>query len=240
MLIGKRLRRWRDAENLSGPEAGERAGLTWPELRVLETGAAEGDAHHLELMAKSYGRTLAELTGPTLAEERPPVRDPDDRPQHLQERSPYRPGVAALDDTGTWHLRPGDTIARPALHARYGGSARTDISPSKTTRNVFLFSDPGSERPGDHDSWDDETGTFRYRGEGNKGDQSLEKGNLAVLDHVAERRTLRLFEGVEGRVTYAGAFTVDPEAPYETVQAPDPASGAPRQVLVFRLLPVRP
>ena len=73
------------------------------------------------------------------------------------------------------------------------------IEPSRWTSNVFLFADSArGEQHGYIDAWQDD-GCFHYTGEGQRGDQQMTHGNAAILRHVEQRRTLRLFEGAGGR-----------------------------------------
>jgi len=119
----------------------------------------------------------------------------------------------------TWGLRPGDTVARTKLHDRYGGSRQGGIAPSATSPNVLIFTDPASGRQhGYFDEWHDDT--LYYTGEGQRGDQEMTHGNRAILEHVAEARTLRLFEGSKGTVQYLGEMELGTPA-WEWGQAPE-------------------
>ena len=140
----------------------------------------------------------------------------------------------------SWTLNPGERIKRKALHDSLGGSRQSGISPSRESPNVFVFTDPGSgEQHGYFDRWD-EDGTFRYSGEGQRGDQQLVKGNAAIRDHVAKGRALRVFRGAGGLVEYVGQFELDATHPFEEEQAPETGGGPMRKVIIFRLLPVGP
>ncbi len=123
--------------------------------------------------------------------------------------------------------------------------------PSATTNNVLLFSDPAAgHRFGYYDGWvaeEDAHGpVFEYTGAGATGDQTFERGNKAILNHVDAGRSLRVFTAA-GRVPgsqtvlhrYVGEFKVDAEQPYILRQAPD-SSGHSRNVIVFRLRPAGP
>jgi predicted RNA-binding protein with PUA-like domain len=137
-----------------------------------------------------------------------------------------------------WTLYPGDRIRRTELHARYGGSGQSAISPSRTTPNILVFADPRSgERHGYFDHWaaDD---SFHYTGEGQRGDQTMTKGNLAILNHRADGRALRVFQGATGAVQYVGEFVLDELEPYTVETAPSTGNGPPRQVFRFHLLPI--
>ncbi|MFE9423183.1 hypothetical protein ACFYNO_09480 [Kitasatospora sp. NPDC006697] len=116
-------------------------------------------------------------------------------------------------------------------------------------KNVNLFSDPSvGKKVGYHDGWlaeeDDLGPIFEYTGAGLQGDQTFEgTGNRAILQHVQQGRTLRVFE-LDGQPPkrgpkphkYLGPFTLDAERPYEWREVPD-AAGTRRQVIIFRLRP---
>jgi predicted RNA-binding protein with PUA-like domain len=137
-----------------------------------------------------------------------------------------------------WTLRPGDRIRRTELHARYGGSGQSGISPSRTTPNVLVFTDPRSgERHGYFDRWAPDD-SFHYTGEGQRGDQTMTKGNLAILNHRADGRALRVFQGATGTVQYVGQFVLDDLEPYTVATAPSTNDGPPRTVFRFHLLPI--
>ena len=141
-----------------------------------------------------------------------------------------------------WDLTPGEAIRRRELHARYGGNGQAGITRSSTSPNVFIFTDlsSGSQHGYVYDGWSDDGSLFLYTGMGQTGDQQLTSGNAAIANHASDGRTIRLFDGVGGLIRYVGAFTVDPEQPYEERQAPATGGGPMRKVLVFRLQPDGP
>jgi 5-methylcytosine-specific restriction protein A len=100
-------------------------------------------------------------------------------------------------------MPPGMTATRAEIHGLYGGSLQGGIAPSNTTNTVLLFSDPAvGHRYGYYDGWveEDEHGPiFEYTGAGTTGDQTFERGNKAILNHVEAGRSLRVFT-VAGRV----------------------------------------
>jgi predicted RNA-binding protein with PUA-like domain len=140
--------------------------------------------------------------------------------------------------TVPWTLGPGDRIRRTELHNRYGGSGQSGISPSRTTPNILVFTDPRSgERHGYFDRWAPDD-SFHYTGEGQRGDQTMSKGNLAILNHRADGRALRVFQGATGTVQYVGQFVLDELEPYTVTTAPSTNDGPPRAVFRFHLLPI--
>lgn len=138
-------------------------------------------------------------------------------------------------ETVEWELEPGAVIERKQLHARYGGRTQGGIGPSAKTPNVMIFTDPiAGEKHGYYDGWMPD-GLFHYSGEGQYGDQRMLSGNASILNHQAEGRALRLFQGARGKVTYLGEFAV--EGWYEA-DAPETGDGPLRKVIVFKLRPV--
>ena len=75
---------------------------------------------------------------------------------------------------------------------------------------------------------------YHYTGEGQSGDQVMEKGNKAIRDHEANNRELHLFQssGKGKPVTHIGQFRyVD----HYDADAPQTGGGPLRRVLIFRL-----
>lgn len=137
-----------------------------------------------------------------------------------------------------WNLSPGTKIVRVKLHDQFGGARYGGISPSRREPAVMIFSDPASgRRHGYIDDWKPD-GRFHYTGEGQHGDQQMVKGNKAILQHERDGRSLRLFDGTKGTVTYVGEFMIDPEEPYYHTDAPETNGGPLRQVIMFRLVPI--
>jgi hypothetical protein len=65
----------------------------------------------------------------------------------------------------------------------------------------------------------------------------MKSGNAAILNHVADGRTLRVFMGARGFVTYEDEFELDSEEPWYETDAPETGNGPVRKVIVFRLRP---
>jgi hypothetical protein len=155
----------------------------------------------------------------------------------LEAPSPAGPRAVEATTAATWHLRPGETILRTALHDRYGGSRQGGTIPSRSTPNIFLFLDKKiGAAHGYYDGWAGER--FYYTGHGQKGDQELRRANGAVAAHAATGKALRVFRGVSGQVTYLGEFRLDEQTPWFQMDAPEIGTDATRQVIVFRLIPV--
>lgn len=151
----------------------------------------------------------------------------------------------AVTQHSDWVYDEGDITLRKTVAARYGGSTQGGIQPSAATPNIFLYSDPEAGRANgyDFDKWDDTNpNLFHYTGEGRNGNQTLTRGNGAVLHHADEDRTLRLFHTLDNfkraggkRQEYLGAFYLNPGDPYRWETAPG-EDGRPRRVVVFHLL----
>lgn len=134
-----------------------------------------------------------------------------------------------------WTLLRGQSILRKKLHATYGGIQQGGISPSNTTKNVFIFSDDAAnkEHGYERDFWVDDL-TFIYCGDGQKGNQALNNRNGTIFNHINQERKLRLFSPVRGLVTYLGELIIDSENPY-TLKEGIGRDGLPRSVVMFKL-----
>ncbi|KUN28256.1 hypothetical protein AQJ23_10235 [Streptomyces antibioticus] len=154
--------------------------------------------------------------------------------------------------TPTARFTPGDILTRAQIHPVLGGSGFAGICPAREKRNVLIFSDSKiGRRYGYRDGWLSEEDAFgpifTYTGAGKRGNQTLEGGNAAILDHASMGRTLHVFiavGNVPGTGTrthkYIGEFKVDDEhRPYDIREAKDEL-GADRNVIVFRLRPTGP
>ena len=134
-----------------------------------------------------------------------------------------------------WTLLRGQSILRKKLHATYGGIQQGGISPSNTTKNVFIFSDDAAnkEHGYERDYWVDDL-TFIYCGDGQKGNQALNNRNGTIFNHLNQGRKLRLFSPVRGLVTYLGELIIDSENPY-TLKDGIGRDGLSRTVVMFKL-----
>lgn len=98
----------------------------------------------------------------------------------------------------------GQRYRRTWLHDEYGGQRQGGISTPSAIAAVFLFTGESGAVHGYEDRYL-EDGTFLYTGEGQVGDMEMNKGNLAIRDHVADGKRLLLFRDVGGgEVTYEG------------------------------------
>lgn len=137
----------------------------------------------------------------------------------------------------TWDISPGSIVRRVELHDRFGGGRQGGIANSRRSPNVLIFSDPDvGEQHGYQDRWVNDE--YHYVGEGQVGDQTMDRGNGAILRHEADGRALRLFWGVRGMVQYAGEFELSQPEPWYERNAKETGSDRQRKVIVFRLRPL--
>jgi 5-methylcytosine-specific restriction protein A len=154
--------------------------------------------------------------------------------------------IVLYGSSADWDLPIGALLTRAERNARFGGAVFGGIEPSRSSPNVFLYSDPsrGEAYGYNYDGWTDDGRLFLYTGEGPEGDQPMTHGNRAILEHRDQGRSLRLFVA-DGRVEgtaqrnqrYIGEFEIDPAKPYLLQESPD-RNGENRVVFVFRLRPV--
>ncbi|MHA7678581.1 HNH endonuclease [Cupriavidus sp. PET2-C1] len=124
---------------------------------------------------------------------------------------------------------------RADIHLPFGGSWQSGIAPSGTAHAIFIFTGDSGEQYGYVDGRD-ELGVFSYTGEGQVGDMTFTRGNLAIRDHAENGRALHLFKSLGkgkgqeylGEHAYAG---------HSIRRAPD-KNGDRRDVIVFQLVPV--
>jgi len=82
---------------------------------------------------------------------------------------------------------------RSAIHDQYGGNRQGGIASSAQHPSIFIFTGKAGQEHGYRDGWDNHE-VFSYTGEGQVGDMQFIKGNLALLEHVSNRKTVYLFE----------------------------------------------
>lgn len=91
---------------------------------------------------------------------------------------------------------PNQILRRSEIHDQYGGNRQSGISPSATNPFIFIFSGAQGKKHGYADAWDNPN-VFSYTGEGQAGDMSFTKGNLALKDHLQTGKRVFLFEYVQ-------------------------------------------
>ena len=116
------------------------------------------------------------------------------------------------------------------IHDRYRGQSQGGISTPKNAPFIFVFTGDAGEQHGYRDEYCE--GVFRYTGEGQLGDMSMDGGNRAILDHSRNGKTIHIFEYVrKAYVRYVGEAEC---LGYEESVAPD-REGSPRKVYIFLL-----
>lgn len=94
---------------------------------------------------------------------------------------------------------PNHVYRRSDIHDRYGGSRQSGISPSAKFPYIFIFSGVSGHQHGYQDRWDNPN-VFTYTGEGQLGDMTFTRGNLALKEHLNQGKSVFLFES-DGRGT---------------------------------------
>lgn len=82
---------------------------------------------------------------------------------------------------------------REDIHKIYGGNWQGGICPSSRFPYIFIFTGKSGHQHGYKDGWDNPN-VFSYTGEGQAGDMSFTKGNLALKDHIQNGKRVFLFE----------------------------------------------
>lgn len=135
----------------------------------------------------------------------------------------------------TAHFVPGEAYVRRTVHDRFGGQRQGGISTPANVPAIFLFTGAEGQAFGYDDGWQEDA-SFRYFGEGQVGDMTLTRGNLAIKNHAEDGRDLHLFESIpDGRVRYVGQMICSEVEVLPNV--PD-RNGSPRTGLAFRLVPL--
>jgi 5-methylcytosine-specific restriction protein A len=121
------------------------------------------------------------------------------------------------------------------IHIPFGGSYQPGITRSGKTNAVFIFTGESGEKHGYHDA-ENELGIYTYTGEGQKGNMKMAGGNLAILNHVKEGRTLHLFKSLGKRKNhiYIGEFCC---AGHDWSRGHDTQNKI-RDIIIFELVPV--
>lgn len=122
---------------------------------------------------------------------------------------------------------------RRDIHEPFGGQRQSGIVTPAKYPAVFIFTGRGT-RHGYDDEWSPD-GTFRYFGEGQKGDMTLTKGNKAIASHAADGKDLLLFQMLGGgQLRYRGPFNC---ADF-TIEDGRDQQGNKRKAIVFHLVPI--
>ncbi len=82
---------------------------------------------------------------------------------------------------------------RADIHAVYGGNWQGGICPSASHPYIFIFTGKTGHQHGYQDGWDNDY-VFTYTGEGQTGDMTFTRGNLALRDHLLHGKRVFLFQ----------------------------------------------
>jgi 5-methylcytosine-specific restriction protein A len=82
---------------------------------------------------------------------------------------------------------------RQDIHAKYGGNRQSGICPTFNHNYIFIFSGKSGTLHGYQDGWDNDM-IFSYTGQGQSGDMTFTRGNLALKDHLKNGKRVFLFE----------------------------------------------
>lgn len=80
---------------------------------------------------------------------------------------------------------------RSHLHDQYGGNRQGGIANCAKHPFIFIFTGKTGEQYGYEDGWDEDN-FFHYTGEGQKGDMTFTKGNMAILKHQENEKQVFL------------------------------------------------
>lgn len=167
---------------------------------------------------------------------------PPEKPRWLldaDQADAVRARVDGRSGTRKWVLQPGDELLRASLHAVYGGQEQGGISTPRSIPDVFIFTDPEKGAKYGYDRFEGlrEDGNYSYTGEGQVGDQLIDKrGNASLVRSVEQGRVIRLFRTKKTYATYVGSFTLGNPAYWEST-IPD-IRGNDRRGYIFNLEPI--
>ncbi|RYD63611.1 MAG: hypothetical protein EOP83_11760 [Verrucomicrobiaceae bacterium] len=127
------------------------------------------------------------------------------------------------------------------IHGRYGGQTQGGISTPAQNPFVILFTGEAGPQHGYLDHWEDEDGEniFHYYGEGQEGDMQDTRGNLAIRQHLQNKKRLLVFQsmGKSQPYRFLGEFRFI--YAYEQQGIKD-TKGNLRKAIVFKLKPIEP
>jgi 5-methylcytosine-specific restriction protein A len=120
---------------------------------------------------------------------------------------------------------------RTDIHGVYDGQRQGGISTPSAHPLIFIFTGESGSTYGYSDRFT-EDGVYLYTGEGQKGNQRMASGNLAIRDHQIRGKALLVFSDLgNGKVRFMGEAT---SLGYHLEDRPD-KTGTYRKVFVFEL-----
>ncbi len=134
----------------------------------------------------------------------------------------------------SWGFEEGKVYnRRAAIHAKFGGQQQGGIITPSQHPIVFIVTGEEGLEHGYADRTRDD-GAFEYFGEGQIGDMTLQRGNLAIATHAADGKSLLLFRKTTDGLRFVGEMVYEK---HHTERAPD-REGNEREALVFELRPL--
>ena len=131
--------------------------------------------------------------------------------------------------------------SRPQIHSRVNGSESSGLTSCLNGSEYLVFTSSGGEKHG-YDKWEGwhEDGTFTYTGQGQVGDQTVEKGgNRTLLEANANGKPIHLFSETKPKSRlhrYMGQVVLNDPA-YQWRIEPDD-NGDLRKLVVFSFIPI--
>ena len=134
----------------------------------------------------------------------------------------------------SWGFEEGKVYNRRAdIHARFGGQQQGGIiTPAQHPLVIIITGEEGLAH-----GYADRTrndGVFEYFGEGQVGDMTVQRGNLAIASHSAEGKSLLLFRKMNEGLRFVGEMVYEK---HHFERAPD-REGNERSAIVFELRPL--
>ncbi|GAW94380.1 NUDIX domain-containing protein [Calderihabitans maritimus] len=130
------------------------------------------------------------------------------------------------------YFQVGSLYKRKDIHDLFGGQRQGGISTPSRYPVIFLFSSKRGKEFGYQDGWKDD-GLYYYTGEGQVGDMTFTRGNLAIKNHLKDGKDLFLFETEGDLRRFIGRMSL---VGYEEVTIPD-IKGNLRKGILFKLIP---
>jgi 5-methylcytosine-specific restriction protein A len=91
---------------------------------------------------------------------------------------------------------PNQIYRRSEIHDQFGGTRQGGIATCAKFPFIFIFTDKSGKQHGYNDAWENKD-IFSYTGEGQVGDMKFVKGNLALREHLNNKKRVFLFESVK-------------------------------------------
>ena len=243
--IGVRCRVWSEPSPVPGKS---RTSALWaPDSDAfLCDDHALGGAHiTLIYEPNDSGETAVKvIAAPPTVERRRPIRlespeasPPEDHSSENPHFSPSSGDETPPNSAFSEMFVHGRVYRRSELHDRLGGQRYGGISTPQEHPIVLLISGEEGAAFG-YDDEELEDGTLLYFGEGQVGDMSFVRGNLAVRDHAALGKELHLFaKERSGYVQYRGQYDC---VGFEWREGVRDRDDNPRRAILFRLVPREP